>query len=52
MSTRKFILGLKLGFAVLFALTFLAVHTATVSAKPKKAKNGTIKFSRLRVVCY
>ena len=44
MSTRKFILGLKLGFAVLLALTFLAVHTATVSAKPKKAKNGTIKI--------
>src|SRR4030095_10503296 len=46
MSTRKFILNssLKFGFAVLLAFGFFAVHTATVSAKPKKAKNATIKI--------
>jgi len=44
--TRKFILNscLKFGFAVLFALAFFAVQTSTVSAKPKKAKNSTIKI--------
>ena len=40
MLTRKFILGL----AVLLAFVFLAVQTSTVSAKPKKAKNSTIKI--------
>ncbi len=45
-STRKFILNssLKFGFAVLLALAFLTVHVANVSAKPKKAKNGTIRI--------
>jgi len=44
--TRKFILscGLKFGFAVLLAVSFFAAQTSTVSAKPKKAKNGTIKI--------
>src|ERR1044072_9850630 len=42
--TRKCILSLKCGFAVLLTLTFFAVQTSTVSAKPKKAKNGTIKI--------
>ncbi|HEY0762790.1 MAG TPA: hypothetical protein VGD61_10520 [Pyrinomonadaceae bacterium] len=40
MSIRKFILSL----AVLLAFVFFAVQTSTVSAKPKKAKNGTIKI--------
>lgn len=45
LSIRKFILGSKLAFATLLALTFLVVHPATnVSAKPKKAKFGTIKI--------
>jgi hypothetical protein len=45
-STRKFILdsSLKFGFVVLFALAFFAVQTSSVSAKPKKAKNSTIKI--------
>jgi hypothetical protein len=38
--TRKFILA----FAVLFALALIAVQTSTVSAKPKKAKNGIIRI--------
>src|ERR1044072_6383869 len=42
--TRKFILSLKFGLAILLTLTFVAVQTSTVSAKPKKAKNGTIKI--------
>ena len=40
MSIRKFILSLM----VLLAFVFFAVQTSTVSAKPKKAKNGTIKI--------
>lgn len=46
MSIRKFILdsSLKFGFALLLACAFFAVQTSTVSAKPKKAKNGTIKI--------
>ena len=46
MSIHKFILGrLKFAFATLLALTFFVVHPAAdVSAKPKKAKYGTIKI--------
>ena len=45
MSIRKFILGSKLAFATLLALTFFVAHPeANVSAKPKKAKFGTIKI--------
>ena len=45
MSNRKFILGSKLAFATLLALTFFVVQpSATVSAKAKKAKFGTIKI--------
>lgn len=45
MSIHRFILGGKLAFATLLALTFLVVQpTASVSAKPKKAKFGTIKI--------
>lgn len=45
MSIRKFILGSKLAFATLLALTFFLVHPSTiVSAKPKKAKFGTMKI--------
>ena len=45
MSIRKFILGSKLAFATLLALTFFVAHpAANVSAKPKKAKYGTIKI--------
>ena len=45
MSIPKFILGSKLVFATLLALTFFMVHpAANVSAKPKKAKFGTIKI--------
>lgn len=40
MATRKFILG----FSLLLAFAFCAVQTSTVSAKAKKAKNGTIKI--------
>lgn len=40
MSNRKFILS----FAVMLAFVFVAVQTSTVSAKPKKAKNGIIKI--------
>jgi hypothetical protein len=40
LATRKFILG----FSLLLAFAFCAVQTSTVSAKPKKAKNGTIKI--------
>ena len=40
MSSRKFILGL----AVLLAFVSFTVQTSTVSAKSKKAKNGTIKI--------
>src|ERR1700752_1835893 len=45
-SKSKFILNgsLKFGFAVLLAMLFCAVQTSTVAAKPKKAKNGTIKI--------
>jgi len=39
-SIRKFILSL----AVLLAFVFVTTQTSTVSAKPKKAKNGTIKI--------
>jgi len=39
-SIRKFILSL----AVLLAFVFVTAQTSTVSAKPKKAKNGTIKI--------
>jgi hypothetical protein len=44
--TRKFILNssLKFGLAILLAFGFCAVQTATVSAKTKKAKYGTIKI--------
>ena len=43
---RRFILGnLRFTFAALLALTFFAAHpAATVCAKPKKAKYGTIKI--------
>ena len=45
MSIRKFILGSKFAFATLLALTFFVAHpAANVSAKPKKAKYGTIKI--------
>lgn len=44
MSIREFILGSKLAFATLLALTFFLVHPANVSAKPKRAKFGTIKI--------
>lgn len=44
LSIRKFILGSKLLFAVLLALTFFVVHPADVSAKPKRAKFGTMKI--------
>ena len=45
MSIRKFILGSKLAFATLLALTFFVAHPAAdVSAKPKKAKFGTVKI--------
>ncbi|HET6979178.1 MAG TPA: hypothetical protein VFI24_22800 [Pyrinomonadaceae bacterium] len=40
MSTRKFILGM----AVLLAFVFSTAQTSNVAAKPKKAKNGTIKI--------
>lgn len=40
MSARKFILG----FAVLLAFVSFTVQTTTVSAKPKKAKNGIIRI--------
>ena len=40
MSTRKLILG----FSLLLAFAFCVVQTSTVSAKPKKARNGTIKI--------
>ena len=40
MSIRKFILVL----AILIAFVFVAAQTSTVSAKPKKAKNSTIKI--------
>lgn len=44
-SISRFILSRKLAFAVLFALVFFASQPAgTVSAKPKKAKFGTIKI--------
>jgi len=45
-STRKIILdsSLKLGLVLLFAFVFVAAQTSSVSAKPKKAKNGTIKI--------
>jgi hypothetical protein len=39
-SKRKLILG----FSLLLTFAFCAVQTSTVSAKPKKAKNGTIKI--------
>jgi hypothetical protein len=45
MSIPKFILGSKLVFATLLALTFFMVQPATdVSAKTKRAKFGTIKI--------
>ena len=44
MPTRRFILSLKFAFAALLALTFFAVPESNVSAKPKKAKYGTIKI--------
>lgn len=44
MSTRKFILSLKLAFAVLLALSFFAVQASNVAAKSKKVKYGTIKI--------
>ena len=40
MATRKFILC----FSLLLAFVTCALQTSTVSAKPKKAKNGTIKI--------
>ena len=40
MSKRKLILSL----AVLLAFVFFTVQTSSVAAKPKKAKNGTIKI--------
>lgn len=45
LSISKFILPRKIAFATLVALTFFVVHpTVNVSAKPKKAKFGTIKI--------
>jgi hypothetical protein len=47
MSLRKFVLNTNLKFAIaaLLALTFFAFHpAANVSAKPKKAKYGTVKI--------
>ena len=46
MTRTRFILNssLKFAFAALLAFSFFAVHPATVSAKPKKAKYGTIKI--------
>jgi hypothetical protein len=47
MSIRKFVLNshLKFAFAALLALTFFAVHPVSdVSAKPRKAKYGTLKI--------
>lgn len=47
MSKPQFILdrNLKLAFSLLLAFTFFAfIPTAEVSAKPKKAKHGTIKI--------
>src|SRR5215204_3058290 len=45
MSMRKFILNGGFKFAALLAFTFVVVFAATeVSAKPKKAKYGTIKI--------
>jgi hypothetical protein len=47
MSTRKFVLNsnLKFAFAIMLALTFSALHPASnLSAKPKKAKYGTVKL--------
>lgn len=43
---RTFILNgkFKFAFAALLALTFFVVHPIDVSAKPKKAKYGTIKI--------
>jgi hypothetical protein len=44
MSTHRFLLG-KFAFLTLLALTFFAASSVTsVSAKPKKAKYGTIKI--------
>jgi hypothetical protein len=44
-SISKFVLGSKLAFATLLALALFVVHPpATVSAKSKKAKFGTIKI--------
>jgi hypothetical protein len=46
-SIRRLILNsnLKFAFAVLLAVTFFAVHpSSSVSAKPKKARHGTIKI--------
>ena len=42
--TRRFILSLKFGFAVLLALSFFAIQASNVSAKTKKVKYGTIKI--------
>src|SRR5215204_514266 len=45
MSMRKFILNGGFKFAALLAFTFVVVFAATeVSAKPKKAKYGTVKI--------
>ena len=46
MFTRRFILNssLKVGLALLFAFVFVAAHTSTAFAKPKKAKNGIIRI--------
>ena len=44
MSKQNFILSFKFAFVALLALTFFAVQPANVSAKPKKAKYGTIKI--------
>jgi hypothetical protein len=42
--TRKFILSLKLAFAVLLALSFFAIQASNVAAKSKKVKYGTLKI--------
>lgn len=42
--TRRFILSLKFGFAVLLALSFFVIQASNVSAKTKKVKYGTIKI--------
>lgn len=44
MSTRRFILSLKLVFVALLALTFFAIPASNVTAKAKKANVGRLKI--------